>query len=234
MRDFRLFKNAVYFPKSGICTISDLHIGLEDKLNKQGISFPFEERKSLVNNLKKVKEKFEPNKFVFNGDTLHTFGEIPDKVPEKLDEIISICNEECLFIKGSHDSMLPYLLEERDLEIKESYEYSGLKFIHGDKDLTELDDELIVIGHEHPSVEIHGDKIDCCLYEKGKSCIFSIIVLPSFSKLTKGVVINDMKLRDFMSPVLRNCNTFADFRLKIELNGEELEFPSLKKFKDKL
>lgn len=227
--------NAAYFPKKDICVVSDLHIGLEDKLIKQGISFPFNEMDLLKNKLEEIIETFNPSKIVYNGDILHEFGGIPPSVPKKLDQILEIKTNHA-FVQGSHDTMLKTLLKKRGYTVRNYYELENLALTHGDKKINELEDiecELLVLGHEHPSIEIYGEKKDCFLLQKECYPSKDILVLPAFSELSEGVKVNELSSKDFMSPYLKKCK-IDDFEVVLETEEDILSFPKMGKFRKKL
>jgi metallophosphoesterase superfamily enzyme len=58
-------------------------------------------------------------------------------------------------------------------------------------------------------------------------------MLPSFNRLVSGVEINNMRSRDFMSPLLTNMDEMAPHVLDPE-SGETLAFPPLGQFRDQL
>ncbi len=227
--------NSIFLPKEDVCVVSDLHIGLEDILIEQGISFPFKELKYLKKNLNEVIKEFNPKKLIYNGDILHKFSGIPPDVPNKLKEIIKTFKGQHIFIRGSHDTMLDTVLSELGYEAKKKHELNNVAITHGNeitiKDLEKKD--LLVIGHEHPAIEIHGEKKQCFLYQKNCYKETDILLLPSFSNLTKGVKINNIDSKDLMSPYLNKCH-INNFQVIIETDDEVLKFPELGKFKQKL
>lgn len=228
--------NASYFPEKNFCVISDLHIGLEDKLIEQGISFPFNELKYLKKDLKQIINRFNPQKIIYNGDVLHKFGDIPPSVPKKLEEIIEVFNGEQIFLKGSHDTMLETILNNKGYELKNEYHTKKIAITHGNRIINEIkpiEYELLVLGHDHPSIEIQGEKKDCFLFQKNCIQNTNVLVQPSFSQLSEGVKVNDIKPEDLLSPYLKNCR-IEEFKVIIETKNEVLEFPELGKFKKKL
>ncbi|OUJ18175.1 Phosphohydrolase Icc/MPP superfamily [Methanonatronarchaeum thermophilum] len=226
-----VYNSALYLPDIDVCVVSDLHIGLEDELLRQGISFPLNEEEIITTRLSEVIERFNPHKTVLNGDILHSFGKIWSGVSTKLEKVLDICGD-CVLIEGSHDKMLPTLMEDKDRNIHKHLEIDGVFFLHGDRELPLDNPEMVVLGHEHPAIEIEGDKLDCFLVDRSKKDS-DLILTPSFSPLTKGVSVNRLKSRDFMSPIM-NRRDLDKFEVLVEIDSEVLRFPELGSFRDML
>ncbi|PTD94670.1 hypothetical protein C9439_01305 [archaeon SCG-AAA382B04] len=227
--------NALIFPKKKFCIISDLHIGLEDKLINQGISFPFKEIELLKNNLKEILSSYEIEKVVYNGDILHEFSGVPYAVPQKLDKILALETQH-VFINGSHDTMLDALLDKRDFVNHQFILEDEVAITHGDKEIEELknrDYQLLVVGHDHPSLEIHGEKKDCFLKQEKCYKNKDVLITPAFSRLSEGIRVNELSSTDLMSPYLESCRV-GDFEVIIEVENEVLHFPKLREFREKL
>jgi len=228
--NFELYNQSVYFPDLDICVLSDLHLGLEDVLHNQRIHFPFNEEEIIIDKLKKILRRFNPNYIFFNGDVLHSFEYIPDSVPKKIDRIISACGEDrCKFINGSHDTMLPYILQDRGYDVHDKLTIKDFVFYHGEKKVENRKCDFTIIGHDHPSIDILGQKFKCYLLSPEEK----LMVLPAFSPLCEGTSINEMQSEDFMSPILKEIN-INDFKVFVEAENEIFEFPKLGSFKDKL
>ncbi|WGI17789.1 metallophosphoesterase [Methanonatronarchaeum sp. AMET-Sl] len=226
-----IHNSALYLKDLDICVVSDLHIGLEDELRRQGISFPLHEEQELTKRLKQVIDRFEPETVVLNGDILHSFGKIWSEVSNKLDKVLKNC-QNCVLIEGSHDKMLPTLLEKKEKELHEQVVIDNVAILHGDKERQLKNIESIVIGHEHPAIEIEGEKLDCFLIDRSNTQP-DLVLTPSFSPLTEGVSINKMKKDDFMSPYMKNRD-LNSFEVLVEVDNETLRFPEIGRFRNML
>ena len=67
---------ALYLKKEKTLVVSDLHIGIEESLNKRGVLIPRSQFNDLLIKLKLILNKVEVKRVVFNGDLKHEFGEI--------------------------------------------------------------------------------------------------------------------------------------------------------------
>ncbi|RZN62285.1 metallophosphoesterase [Methanonatronarchaeum sp. AMET6-2] len=228
--DIEIVDSCLYLPSLDACVFSDLHLGLEEELIRQGISFPLHEDEEVVERLLGVVDRMDPELVVLNGDILHSFGKIWGGVSDKLYRVLEA--GECVLIEGSHDRMLPTLLEGREPEIHSYYEERGVVFLHGDNKIEVGSPDMIIIGHEHPAIEIEGRKLDCFLVDRSLDKP-DLILTPSFSPLTEGVSINRMKSRDFMSPYMRDRD-IEEFEVYVEVDGEVLRFPEIGRFRQML
>lgn len=225
-KKFGFQSGCLFIKDSGICAASDLHIGLEDELLRQGLAFPLQEERLLLERLEEILKKFKPAAFVLAGDIVHSFNRIDRKVIAKLDSVIRLLEKQCrvILLRGSHDTMLSTLPR----EILDRYDREGFTFAHGHAALEEH--KNLIIGHEHPVIQIEMERLPCFLYGhevvKGKD----LIMLPAFNPLCQGVTINHVEGRDFMSPLLKRVDT-GELAPVVEVQGEVLVFPRLTKLR---
>ena len=185
--------------------ISDLHIGLEEALNKEGILVPRFQLEEILKRLEKIFSKSKTTKkLVINGDLKHEFGEISRQEWRdtlKVLDFITQHNHEIILIKGNHDTILGPIAEKRNVKVVDFYQIDDITILHGNKIIPALS-KILIIGHEHPSLsfkERRGEKFKCFL--KGKWKNKTIIVLPSFNFVTEGY---DIAQEAPLSPFLKS------------------------------
>lgn len=169
--------------------ISDLHIGLEEALNKQGILIPRFQFNEIKEKLKKLLTK-EVKTVVIAGDLKHEFGVISEQEWRHTLQILDLLlenNRKVILVKGNHDTILGPIAGKRNIEIVDKYEVDDITILHGDK-LMNVSTKIIVMGHEHPAIAVRdntrAELFKCFLKGKYKSKI--LIVLPSFSLVNQG------------------------------------------------
>ena len=210
--------------------ISDVHIGYEESLNKQGILVPRIQFEDIVKRIMKIFEELngrEIKKIIVNGDLKHEFGTISEQEWRNTLKFLDLLSKHCsevILIKGNHDKILGPIAEKRNVKIKEFFIIDGEKILicHGDK----IPDKgmiksvsTILIGHEHPAISLkEGTKIEtykCFL--KGKFKRKNLVVQPSFNTMIHGTNI----LRDFiLSPYLKqNLDEFEVFVVEDKVYG---------------
>lgn len=192
--------------------ISDLHIGLEEAMNKEGVLIPRFQFKEIIKRLEKIFSVGEYKRVIINGDLKHEFGTISDQewrdVLHLLDFLLSKV-EEVVLVRGNHDTIIGPIAEKRNVKVVNSYQIGEITFLHGDKILPNLS-KVLVIGHEHPAISFNerpDEKFKCFLRGEWKGNI--LIVLPSFNFVTEG---HDVLKEEILSPFLKqNLDNFEAF-----------------------
>lgn len=203
---FRIVDLGLYLEKEEILVITDVHLGYEEALNKQGILIPKFHFKDLMKRLKRMVHSTSPKKIIVNGDLKHDFGRITDgewrNILKFLDYLLKSCDE-LVLLKGNHDKVIDPIAEKRKLDVVQEYRIGSTLFCHGDfipKDLKDI--ETIIIGHEHPAVTLsegmRTERFKCFLLGKWKGA--NLIVLPSMNLITEGTDITREKV---LSPFLK-------------------------------
>lgn len=199
--------------------ISDVHIGYEEALNKQGVLVPRLQFGEMVQKIEKILGSVEKiEKIIVNGDLKHEFGTISEQewrnVLKFLDLLAKHCNE-VILIKGNHDMILGPIARKRNVKVVDYYLTDKVLITHGDKipgkDVLQQA-STIIIGHEHPAVSLKdGARIEtfkCFL--KGKYKGKNLIVLPSFNAVVGGTnIMRDKTLSPFLRQNLDDFEVFA-------------------------
>lgn len=220
---FGFLNNCLFIRDSGICVASDLHIGLEDELRRQGLAFPLKEGQMLSERLEEILDAFKPALFVLAGDIFHSFDRLDNRVKDKFDSMMRLLEKQCkvILLKGSHDTMISSL----GLASLERYDADGFTFVHGHDNIG--DHSNIVLGHEHPVIQIEMERLPCFLFGKNVIDGKDLFVLPAFNSLCQGVMINHVDGRDMLSPLLKKVN-IEELCPIVEVQGEVLAFPKLR------
>ncbi|HLC46891.1 MAG TPA: metallophosphoesterase [Candidatus Nanoarchaeia archaeon] len=185
--------------------IGDLHLGIEEAMNKEGILVPRFQFKDLVKRLEEMLRNAKPEIVVINGDLKHEFGTISKQewndVLNILD-LISAYAKKIVLVKGNHDAILGPIARKQRVEITDSYREGNILVIHGHKKVAlPKGIEIIIIGHDHPAINLRegsrAETYKCFL--KGKFNKKTLIVMPSLSAVTEGT---DVLRYDLLSPYL--------------------------------
>jgi putative SbcD/Mre11-related phosphoesterase len=212
--------------------ISDLHIGYEQALNRDGIMVPRFQYKKILERLQEIINSFEIDRIVVNGDIKHEFSRITrQEWDEALNFIIFLKNnfDEVILLKGNHDNFTKFIADKTDLRVYETYTLGDFIIMHGDKipdDLMTMNESTIVIGHEHPCIGIRNgerfEKIKC--YLKGDYQEKNLIVMPSFNFVSEG---SDILHEKSLSPYLKK-RSIEEFEVYGVENFEVLYFGRIK------
>lgn len=192
--------------------ISDVHIGYEEMLNKNGYMLPRHQFRDTESRLLNLLRR-NPKKIIINGDLKHEFGKISDQEWRDTSRILDLLEEkaEVILIRGNHDTVLDPITDKRQISVRDSYIVDDVMFLHGDQ-IVDIPKEVntIVIGHEHPAVSItdgvRTETYKCFL--KGKYKDKHLIIQPSFNLVTEGTDVTKEKL---LSPYIKNVKNFEVF-----------------------
>jgi uncharacterized protein len=218
----------LYLPEHKTFIVSDIHIGYEESLNRQGILIPRNSYNDLLLRLERALEKLKKdynmtnmNKIIINGDLIHEFGKVSKKEKELVNKFVSFLSQygDIVLIEGNHDKALKYILDE-NVQITDNILFGKILVLHGDR----LGDKIIpgrlmknvntiIIGHEHPAVTVTSgsrvEKYKCFL--KGKYEHKNLIVMPSCNLFIEGT---DVLREKMLSPFLKNID-ILDFEAYI-------------------
>jgi uncharacterized protein len=203
----------LYLPEYQTFILSDVHIGYEESLNRQGILIPRNNYNDLLLRLEKTLERIKKidviKKIVINGDLIHEFGKVSKKEKDLTNKFIGFLSgyAEVSLIAGNHDAALKYFIKD-DIKIMEKIVLGDILIVHGDKVMPKnslKNVTKIIIGHEHPAVCITSgsrvEKYKCFL--KGKYERKDLIVMPSCNLFIEGTDVSREKL---LSPFLKKNN----------------------------
>jgi putative SbcD/Mre11-related phosphoesterase len=149
--------------------ISDIHIGLEDRMMRNGILI--DSRQNIDESIKlltNIHSKTGVNELIILGDLKSSIGIITktewNNVPYFLQSLSKLFN--IYLIPGNHDGNIRQLLSENvNLMRSKGMEISNILFAHGHT-LPQIgaNVEKIIVGHLHPIIQkegsiLHGNKI---------------------------------------------------------------------------
>jgi uncharacterized protein len=206
--------------------ISDVHIGFEEALNKQGVLVPrdhfprlIKRMEWIVSQAKKVLKNKQLGKIIVNGDLKHEFGKISDQEWRHTLKFLDFLSKQCekvILVRGNHDTILGPIAQKRNLEVHDFVQIRDGEVLicHGDElPRQELlkKAKMVVIGHEHPSIALRQgprvEKYKCFFvgaYKKKK-----LIVLPSLNLLTEGsALMHENVLSPFLRQKLDDFNVY--------------------------
>lgn len=212
--------------------ISDLHLGYEYALNAGGLMVPRFQYKKIIQRLGEIILHSNARKIIINGDLKHEFSKISPQEWKEVKEFIDFLKEhfeEIILIKGNHDNLTKFIAEKNSLNVYENSSVENFFITHGDKkpqNIDEIKEDVIIIGHEHPSIGLRSgervEKVKC--YLKGEINGKKIIVMPSFNFITEG---SDVLQQKTISPFLKDVS-LSNFEVYGIENFEVLNFGKLK------
>ncbi|WP_135828740.1 metallophosphoesterase [Halorussus halobius] len=248
----RFRDRGLYLPDEDVLVLADLHVGRDAA---SPLELPVGERADLLDRLADLLAAFDPATVVLAGDLLHAFERVPDGVAETLAaafETVADAGAEPVAVRGNHDSMLDSVVGPQ-VPVCEAYRVGDTLVHHGHADPAGVDPQRgdseggdsegideqcpgadavarYVVGHDHPTIEIEGARRPCLLYGPNAYRGADVFVLPAFTRLAPGAVVNGMGAGDFQSPVVTDADALRPVVWDEEA-GETLSFPPLGEFR---
>ena len=213
----------------GVLVVSDLHVGRGAASN---VELPVGESEDMVDRFDALCAEFEPEEVVIAGDLLHSFESVPGPVRDTLAGLTEAARNvgaRIVVTPGNHDTLLEAVWSG---PTEAEYRIGDTVVCHGHVE-PQSDAERYIVGHDHPTIEIEGQRRPCLLSGDGVYRGADLLMLPSFNKLVRGVCINEMSAGDFMSPLVTDADALAPTVRDSEA-GETLSFPSLGEFRHRL
>jgi len=219
---------AVSLSAADALVVADLHVGRSEASE---VEFPLGERRDLLERLRALLAAADPETVVFAGDVLHRFGTVSERSRETVERLAEACRDagsRPVFVRGNHDTALDAVRG----DVRDAYvagEDPRIVVCHGHEEPS-VDADAYVIGHDHPAIEIEGQRRPCFLHVPAAYRDADLLVVPAFSRLAAGVTINDARAGDLLSPLLDDLD---DVRPVVydEEREEALTFPPLGSFR---
>lgn len=226
----KLIDSCLYFEKERTLILSDLHIGIEELMNKQGVLIPRLQFREMISRLEPILKKLKIDKIIIAGDLKHEFGSISQtEWANTLDflDLLDKYSSEIILILGNHDHVLGPIASIKNLKTFPYYCFSNVFVCHGDILFNNSDykkSKVLIIGHEHPAIglkeESRIENFKCFLI--GKYEDKKLVVLPSFNGVTMGT---DVLKESLLSPYLKDI---SEFEVKVVSDSGILNFGKVK------
>ena len=203
--------------------LADCHLGK----GEANVELPIGDTTDVVDRFEALLADLAPETVVVAGDLLHSYSTIPLSVRDAVDALRDAAEEhdaKLVVTPGNHDVQLEAVW---DGPTPSEYRVGNTVILHGHEAPTaEADAERYVVGHDHPTIVIEGRRRAC--YLVGENCYrgSDVIVLPAFNRLLSGVVVNEMRAGEFMSPLITDVDALSPEVID-EDGGGTLSFPGL-------
>ncbi|MDS0277095.1 metallophosphoesterase [Halomicroarcula sp. S1AR25-4] len=182
--------------------VADLHVGRGTGGN---LEFPVGSGTDVGERFRSLVERHDPETAVVAGDLLHSFRTVPRTVEDTVAGLKAACRDggaRLVVTPGNHDTMLDSVW---DGPVEREYRIGDTVVLHG-HEAPESDADRYVVGHDHPTIVIEGQRRPCYLVGTGQYEGSDVVMLPSFNRLNAGVVVNELSAADFQSPLLTDVD----------------------------
>lgn len=206
--------------------VADCHVG---RGTGGELEFPVGSGTDMVERFQALVERHDPTAVVLAGDLLHSFRTVPRTVEDTVAGLKATCRDSgarLVVTPGNHDTMLSSVW---DGPTEREHRVGDTVILHG-HEAPESDADRYVVGHDHPTIEIEGQRRPCYLVGEGQYRGRDVVMLPSFNKLNAGVRVNTMSAADFQSPLVTDADRLAPV-VWDEGGRTHREFPPLGEFR---
>ncbi|MFC6973957.1 metallophosphoesterase [Halomicroarcula sp. GCM10025709] len=210
----------------GTLVVADLHVG---RGTGGSLELPVGSNTELVERFTSLVDRHDPERVVVAGDLLHSFQTVPRPVDDTVAGFERACREagaRLVVVPGNHDTMLDAVW---DGPTEAAARIGDTVVCHGHEEPPEQGDRY-VIGHDHPTIEIEGQRRPCYLVGADQYRGSEVLMVPSFNALNAGVVVNEMRAGDFQSPLVTDTDELEPI-VWDEQGRETLSFPPLGEFR---
>jgi putative SbcD/Mre11-related phosphoesterase len=209
--------------------VADLHLGRGTGGN---LELPIGSGTDVLDRIERLVDRHDPSTVVVAGDLLHSFQTVPRTVEDTVTGLKQLCRDagaRLLVTPGNHDTMLDAVWNG---PAPTEHRIDDIVVCHG-HELPESDADHYVVGHDHPTIDIEGQRQPCYLRGDGQYGGATVTMLPSFNKLNAGVEVNQMRAGDFQSPLLTDADRLEPI-VWDEHSRDTLSFPPLGEFREML
>lgn len=228
MEDADFADRAVFLPEANALVLADLHIGRDAT---SSVSLPLGEQEDLTSRFDALLTKFSPEEVVLAGDVLHAFDRIPEEAKKTFTDLEQRANDaesDFVAVRGNHDKLLSQLVDCPD----EHRLADGTLVCHGHEE-SDSTAPRYIIGHDHPAIAIEGKRRPCYLWGQEIFRDSDVLVLPAFTRLASGAVVNGMRGSDFQTPFVSSSSPFRPI-VRDDEADETYRFPALGEFREML
>lgn len=201
---------ALLHEPSSTLIVADIHLGYEEAMARTGVFLPRLQLPKALDTLKSLVGGLGVRRVIINGDLKHAFNKLLKQEASETVRLVEGLREagarEVVLVRGNHDNFIQGLLRKLGVEVVEDYLDlgNGALLAHGHKNVN-IDYEVLIIGHEHPAVQINvgGGKVKYPAFllvplESGEQ----VIVLPALGSYQTGNPVS-LSRDQYLSPIIR-------------------------------
>lgn len=225
----------VYLEQQAVIVIADLHIGLEYALMGDGTYLPVLQYPNIERSILEMVEEHKVERIIIDGDFKHEFARATNQEWTEILDLWDALKEvkvDLDLVRGNHDNYLVNVLKQRGKSIFDpALHLDHILITHGHKPFDIPDGvDTVILAHEHPALGFRDEtggkhRFKCYLY--GKIDGRDVLVLPAYSPMAPGTIVNGSSQPKFLSHWLRNVDTTSFTPIVVD-KGEVLNFPPLK------
>ncbi|AOW80195.1 putative phosphoesterase, ICC [Halodesulfurarchaeum formicicum] len=219
-QDVVVTNRAVSLPSQDTLVLADLHLG---RVRSSRVELPLGEQADLMDRIDGLLETYQPSEVVVAGDLIHSFDTLSITVQDAVDTLtrtVTTTGATLTVTTGNHDGLLDH---HDSIDPVPAAQFGDTVVLHGHERPT-IDADRYIIGHEHPAIRIEGVRHPCTLACPDQLDGAAVLVLPAFSRVASGTIVNGQTAADTMSPLLTGLDRCRPI---VSTADGPLEFPPL-------
>ena len=172
---------ALFLPETKELLICDIHLGKAEYFQRNGIPLTNNSDKNNFTRIKKIVNKYSPEKLIILGDLFHSKYSIGKTLQKKVEDLPVLLKINIELILGNHDVGCDI----KNIKILDIKKTKKITFSH--EPVNSADKKTLnICGHYHPKIYLKN-KVDnlslrCFAMDTKKN----ILYLPAFGELTGG------------------------------------------------
>lgn len=188
-----LAEHAVFFERSAVLVVADVHLGKSATFRDSGIPVPEGDTRHDLERVGALMEKHKARCLVVAGDLFHAKGGMSEHVLEVFREWVEGLSVRVVLTEGNHDQMAGLSGYGLPMEVVPFIEIDGVHITHDPDDIPL--DVVGIAGHLHPGISLpesprRSIRVPIFHLRDGRQ-----LVLPALSQFT-GLNIAKPKKRD--------------------------------------
>jgi Predicted ICC-like phosphoesterases len=238
----------IYIDESETLVMADLHFGFEEAASRgliyslrkssgyYAVFIPRIQFKKTISLLDKVLSELRVKRVLVNGDLKHAFDRL---LKQEKEEVISLIKylrekgvEDIIVVRGNHDNFIKPILRKMNVDFVNSIsipiEDKRVLFTHGHEEVDLSGHDVVVIGHEHPSLKcFEVYRFPCFMKIPWNNK--TIVVMPATGPYHPGVVVAPFPT-EYLSPIIRRMESLKSASIITWLDLGEISSQSIEYF----
>lgn len=235
----------LYIKSVKALVFADAHLGFEEDMAGRGVFLPRVQLRGLISVLEEAFDTVDPARVIIVGDVKHKFDNLSRQEAREVGRLFEYLTKErgveVHLVRGNHDNYIPTVARKYGVALHDTYlKVDRYLFIHGHTDLPRDDNgyEIVVMGHEHPSLVLRDEigsvgKLQCFLSVPLRTGA-KAVVLPAAGLYQTGTSVSLSK-EAYLSPIIKEHAVLEEAKpIVFDKEVGVLEFPRLGSIADLL
>jgi len=204
-------------PELKALLLADVHLGFEEYMATRGVYLPRLQLKRVIEIVERGLSLANADTLIIVGDVKHLFDKLGRKESRDLSDFLTYVKKRfsrVVLVRGNHDNFVYSLSMRYGIEFYESFQAGSTLFIHGHKDFQLDGYNLIIIGHEHPSIVLKDPITETvtkfpCFLKVPLQNSSTLVILPAAGAYQSGTAVST-STQSFLSPIVKRLGILGE------------------------